>query len=128
LIFVDSSFFIAIADKKDQWHEKARKITNDLKKDLLITNLVLVESVTAIGARGGGKAGTALYDYLSDNCKIIYVLKDDIDMGMKIFLKYDGTLSVADSISIVVMESKGIDQILSFDRDFDKVEGLKRIS
>jgi len=47
---------------------------------------------------------------------------------MEVFLQYEGALSVADSISIVVMNGRGINTILSFDSDFDKVDGLRRLA
>jgi hypothetical protein len=44
-----------------------------------------------------------------------------------VFLRYDGTLSVSDAVSVFIMEKKNINRILSFDSDFDKVEGIVRI-
>jgi hypothetical protein len=46
---------------------------------------------------------------------------------MSVFLHYDGTLSVSDAVSVFIMERENIDRILSFDSDFDKVEGIVRI-
>jgi len=46
---------------------------------------------------------------------------------MGVFLRYDGTLSVSDAVSVFIMEKKNINRILSFDSDFDKVEGVVRI-
>ena len=40
---------------------------------------------------------------------------------------YDGTLSFADVVSLEIMETQGIDTIVSFDSDFDRVTGIKRI-
>ncbi|GBE55520.1 hypothetical protein BMS3Bbin15_01696 [archaeon BMS3Bbin15] len=45
---------------------------------------------------------------------------------MNIFLKYDGTLSVADATTIFVMNLQNIKSILSFDNDFDKVKNIAR--
>lgn len=47
--------------------------------------------------------------------------------AMETFLKYDGTLSFADSVSIEIMRNLEIDEIVSFDSDFDKVDGVIRI-
>ena len=43
------------------------------------------------------------------------------------FLKYDGTLSVSDAVSVFIMKKKEIERIISFDSDFDKVQGIMRI-
>lgn len=47
---------------------------------------------------------------------------------METLLKYDGTLSFADSVSIEIMRNLKINEIVSFDFDFDKVGGIIRIS
>jgi predicted nucleic acid-binding protein len=44
-----------------------------------------------------------------------------------VFLKYDGTLSLADASSIVIMNNMKISEIVSFDSDFDKVDNINRI-
>jgi len=128
LIFADSSYFIAIADRRDQWHKRAVKISKNVDTELLVTNLVVAESVTVVGARGGGKAGLAVYEYISDNCEVVFVTRDMLEDAMDIYLKYDGTLSVADAVTVLVMKKRGIKEILSFNSDFDKVENITRIA
>jgi len=127
LIFADSSYFIAIADRRDQWHKRAIEISKNVDTKLLVTNLVVAESVTAVGARGGGKAGLAVYEYISDNCEVVFVTRDMLEDAIDIYLKYDGTLSVADAVTVLVMKKRGIKEILSFDSDFDRVGDLRRI-
>ncbi len=46
---------------------------------------------------------------------------------MSIFLHFDGKLSVSDSISVAVMKAKNTVRILSFDSDFDRVDGISRV-
>jgi len=46
---------------------------------------------------------------------------------MTVFLCYVGTLSVSDAVSVFIMDKKNTGRILSFDADFDKVEGIVRI-
>ena len=45
---------------------------------------------------------------------------------MKLVLKYDGTLSLADCLAVHLMKKYNIDTIFSFDSDFDKVKGIVR--
>ena len=47
--------------------------------------------------------------------------------GMSVFLRYDRTLSVSDAVAVFIMDKKNTGRILSFDSDFDKVEGILRI-
>ena len=128
MILVDSSFFIALADRKDQWHVKAKKLQASLAGEtVIISDLIVAEAVTIIGKRSGGKAGEHLYHFFIDNCDIIFVDEQILKGGMSVFLRYDGTLSVSDAVSVSIMAKKDIDRILSFDSDFDKVDGISRL-
>jgi hypothetical protein len=128
MIFVDSSFFIALVDRKDQWHPAAKAILPVLADEtIIISDLIIAESVTIIGRRSGGKAGEHLYHYFMDNCDLVVTDEKILNGGMVVFLRYDGTLSVSDAVSVFIMKKKHIDRILSFDADFDKVEGIVRI-
>jgi predicted nucleic acid-binding protein len=128
MIFVDSSFFIALVDQKDQWHHLAKLLVPKLTDEtIIITDLIIVESVSIIGKRSGGKAGEKLFNYFIDNCKVIKLDEKSLNGGMHEFLKYDGTLSVSDAVSVFIMKKKEIERIISFDSDFDKVQGIMRI-
>jgi len=128
MILVDSSFFIALADRKDQWHVLAKKLRTSLAGEtVIISDLIVAEAVTIIGKRSGGKAGEHLYHFFIDNCDIIFVDEQILKGGMSVFLRYDGILSVSDAVSVSIMAKKGIDRILSFDSDFDKVDGISRL-
>ncbi|MFA5268644.1 MAG: PIN domain-containing protein [Methanoregula sp.] len=128
MIFVDSSFFIALVDRKDQWHPFAKLLLPVLADEsILISDLIIAESVTIIGRRSGGKAGEQLYNYFMDNCDLVVTNEKIFKGSMQVFLRFDGTLSVSDAVSVFIMKKKNIDRIISFDSDFDKVEGIVRV-
>ncbi|HUT37914.1 MAG TPA: PIN domain-containing protein [Methanoregula sp.] len=128
MILVDSSFFIALVDRKDQWHPDAKALLPMLADEtIIISDLILAESVTITGRRSGGKAGEQLYHYFIDNCDLVFTDEKNLKGGMVVFLRYDGTLSVSDAVSVFIMEKKNIIRIVSFDSDFDKVAGIVRI-
>ena len=127
MLFIDSSYYIAIADKKDQWHKKALNLSEYIQNsNSVISSLIISEVMTEIGRRNGGKAAYNLFNYFVDNCKIIYIDRDLLIESTEIFLKYDGTLSLADATSIAVMDNMKINEIISFDSDFDKVDFIYR--
>ncbi len=70
MIFADSSFFIAILREKDKWHQDGLKIADKINDLLIISELIISESITMVGSYEGGKAGKVLYEYFQDNCKI----------------------------------------------------------
>lgn len=128
LIFIDTSFLIAEFNRNDQWHPQTHKIIPLINnKNRITSTLVLSETLTHIGNRGGGKKAVLLHDYIIDTHKLIYMDKNLHYNAMDKFLMYDGTLSFADVISLEIMETEGIKQIVSFDSDFDKVKGITRI-
>lgn len=127
MIFVDSSYLIALVDEADSWHRRALKVSKDLPAGGIISDYVLLEAVTIIGHRGGGKAGRDLYESLMDNFQVVYLDKDLLGGSMDVYLEYDGMLSVADAVSVEIMRRRGIKRVVSFDKDFDKVEGISRI-
>ncbi len=128
MIFVDSSYYIAIADTKDQWHKKSLELSEYIENSIsVVSSFIISEVVTEIGRRSGGKVAYNLYNYFTDNCKIIYIDRDLLSESMEIVLKYDGTLSLADAASVTIMDNMKIGEIISFDSDFDKVNFINRI-
>ena len=128
MIFVDSSYYIAISDTKDQWHKKSLELSEYIENSIsVVSSFIISEVVTEIGRRSGGKVAYTLYNYFTDNCKIIYIDRDMLSESMEIVLKYDGTLSLADAASVTIMDNMKISEIISFDSDFDKVNFINRI-
>lgn len=127
MIFVDSSFFIALANSRDRWHGRAEELARSLPDGKMVTELVIAESVTSIGALGGGKAGMEVHEAITQNCEVVFVDKRLLTDSMEVYLRYDGTLSVADAASVTIMRERGVKEIVSFDADFDKVTEISRI-
>ncbi len=127
MIFADSSYFIAIVREKDQWHDAALKLTGKINESLLISDLIISECITLVGSLEGGKAGKLLYEYFIDNCKIYFMDGETLTRSVDTFLKYDGTLSLADAASVEIMRLHKVKNILSFDSDFDKIKKINRI-
>ncbi|MDD3754812.1 MAG: type II toxin-antitoxin system VapC family toxin [Methanobacterium sp.] len=129
MIFIDSTFFIALVLEDDQWHQQALKLIPKLDEaDKLISEFILSETITMVGSRSGGKAGKQVYEYMMESCNIHRQDKSVYDQVIKTYLKYDGTLSFTDASTVEIMRSFNINEIVSFDSDFDKVKGIIRIS
>jgi len=125
--FLDASFLIGFADARDKWHDRAVALRPRVRRPLT-TDLVLAEAVTILGARRGGKAASVVGEFIQDNCRIEFLDAKSLSDVLREHLQYDGTLSVADAHAVWLMRSLGIREILSFDSDFDKVTGIRRVS
>lgn len=113
---------------KDKNHKRAKELASRVDNEKKIMPvLMLSEAVTSIGSRKKDKEAKLLYDTLIDNFEIYYPTFNEIDAAMQCVLKYDGTLALADCLAIWVMKKREISEIVSFDDDFDKVEGIIRI-
>ena len=127
MIFVDASYIIALIVEKDQWHDDAVRLLEKLKsEDKIITEPMIIESLNLIGSCHGGKVGVIAFKYIKDNFTIF---KSDtlLEESLRYYLKFDGTLSLADCTAIHTMKENDIVEILSFDDDFDKVDGIVRV-
>jgi len=80
MIFVDSSYFIALAREKDRWHKDALRLAEDINESMMISDFIVSESVTLVGSLEGGKAGKMLYEYFTDNCKICYIQQRESEL------------------------------------------------
>lgn len=127
MIVADSSYFVALADRKDRWHADATRLRRTVPQEFLVSDLVVAESVTIVGDRRGGKAARTLYEFFGDQCEVAFLNALSLRQAMIVHLQFDGGLSVADSVSVALMSARGITDIVSFDPGFDKVRGIHRI-
>ncbi len=128
MIFGDTSYFVALIDRKDQWHRSAVRLRRELQDEIVVTDLVVVETVTLVGSRAGGTQAQAVYRYFKDSCTIDFVDSRTLDEAMIYHQRFDGALSLADCASVVAMIRRGLSKIASFDTDFDRVKGLSRLA
>jgi len=126
-VFIDTSYIVGLTDRKDQWHEDARRVARRVVKHPKLTNLVVVEAVTIVGTRSGGTAARTLYDYFVDECDVIFVDRTLLNSAVVQHTRFNGTLSMADCATVAAMTRDSDADVVSFDSDFDKVVGLNRM-
>lgn len=127
-VFIDTSFFIAILDEKDDFYKEALKIWDKLRREqvsLVTSNYILDETFTLIRKRRGIKKTEELRRLLINNAaniKIIRVAATDEGKAWKWFSKDWSNLSFTDCVSFAVMERLGLRRVATFDRHFSKAE------
>jgi len=123
--WADASYLIGLSDPKDQWHGEAKTLHEKVgrKNKLHIHALAVAEVVTRLTRTVGvGKAQDA-YFVMKDDLEIHYPLEQDFDDGMDLVARYEGELSLSDSLFVHMMAPRDI--VLSFDSGFDgKVKRL----
>ena len=131
MVFVDTSFFKAFIDEKDEFHKPAVSILEHLEKEeefLVTTNYILDETMTLIRVKCGLQRVKDLREALVclRKLKIVRVLVVDEKNAWNWFWNEWSKLSFTDCVSFAVMKRLGIDGVATFDDHFVKA-GFKRI-
>ena len=127
MIFVDTSFLIALLIKTDSHHEKALKIAESIHERKVINSTVMNETLNAFTGKGG-KIGKELYQIIEEMFDIEYLNQSDYEHAMEIYLHFDSSINFSDCTILSTMIRNKIDKIISFDSDFEKVKGIKIIN
>lgn len=128
-VFVDTGYWIAILSKRDQWQAPAiaaKKALGHIR--LVTTDEVLVEFLNAMGERGkhvreaAAKAVRAIIEDV--NIEVVPQTRDGFVRGLKRYeSRQDKGYSLTDCISMEIMESRGLTDVLGTDHHFAQ-EGL----
>jgi uncharacterized protein len=122
LIFVDTSFWVAVRMSRDQHHDEARDLLGRLHDEVLVTsNHVRGETWTFLRRRGGHPAAVAFLDMLTRTrrVEVVPVEPDLEERALRWLHRHDEReYSFVDATSFVLMRSLKIRQALAFDGDY----------
>ena len=127
MIFVDTTFLIALLIKTDPLHEKALEISETIRERKVITNTVLNETLNAFTGKGG-KAGKELYQVILEMFDIIYLDEKDYENAIDIYLNFNSSINYSDCTILSSMVKNKINRIVTFDSDFNKIKGINVIN
>lgn len=123
-IFVDTSFFKAMSDHEDDFHQDSIKILEKLGGldfEFITTNYILDETYTLIRKRCGYQDAIDFHDGLGRgflNLTILRVEIDDEILGWKLFQEDWSKLSFTDCTSFAVMKRLELQDVATFDQHF----------
>ena len=127
----DSGVFIGSQYAKDQYGIEALKILENFKERVIgkvyTTNFVLAESVNFLLTKAGFQRANEMLIYLTETDNIEVIVVNNVEIIKEIFQKYKN-LSITDCSLIVISEKLKINKIFSFDRHFDSVKGITRLT
>jgi predicted nucleic acid-binding protein len=126
MVFVDTSFFFALASPGDPDHERVREVFETFDRGRLphlwlTTNHVVFETITLArkldGHRAAVRIGARLYREVL--ARIHWATPDEEKKAFDYLAKHqDKDYSPVDCLSFVVMEARGIQEALTLDGDF----------
>lgn len=123
MVFVDTSFFVAALNPRDDRHADAVALLPIMESgDLVTTNHVVGESWTVTGRRYGRHMAVSLIRALRGNPRysILHARREAEDRAFDWLLRHDEReYSFVDAVSFEVMRERGIEDALAFDDDFE---------
>jgi predicted nucleic acid-binding protein len=125
VIFVDTSFFIGLFNRRDRDHERVREVFQSVSKkslgELVTTDHVVFETITFFRSKLSHEAAVFVGERLySETVARIHETNLDDEKAAFDFLKRhpDKKYSAVDCLSFVTMERLGINEALAVDDDF----------
>ena len=123
-IFVDTLYWVALSNTKDQWHQKAKQVAVALGNTKLITTeLVLVEFLNYFSSyKSAMRQAVAgiVRDIIEDfRIEVIALTNEIFLLGLELYeQRLDKGYSMVDCVSIQVMRSRKVTEVLTHDRHF----------
>ena len=124
-VFVDSSAFVALVDRRDRHHASARRhlgLLEHARRRLVTTTYIADEVITVVRMRINHSTAVATGEALFSSkwCEL-HDVHDDIRMSAwSLFVRYkDQRFSFTDCTSFALMHAMGLEEAFTFDvRDF----------
>jgi hypothetical protein len=126
-IFVDTSAWLALNDRNDQYHSEAvskLKIVTKQKIELITSEYVLDESITIIRYRVSHKAAVVFGDSLMNSTIVTVadITEEERFRAWMLFKKYDDKeLSFTDCTSFALMNKLKLRKAFAFDDHFKQI-------
>lgn len=120
-IFLDTSFVIALINKKDQYHDQAETLSYKFENSPLITTGAILLEIGNALARDHKAEAVKVIEALRDsqNVEIVEIDVRLFEKGFEIYRRYvDKNWGLVDCISFAVMREARTTDVLTFDADF----------
>ena len=122
MIFVDTSFWVALRNRRDASHASARELLEGHSRDsLLTTNHVRGETWTYLRRRAGHRSAVDFLEVLerSPRVRLVHVA-DEVEADALLWLRRhdEREYSFVDATSFATMRTHRIREALAFDGDF----------
>ncbi len=130
-MFIDSVVWIALKYKRDQWHKEATQLKNRIVRleKIFVTDFVIVETYNFLLRKVSLTAAQETLVMFLESQKIVILYNNFLTLSnSKKILEKHNHLSLTDANIVWFSENLNIKEIISFDKGFDSVSGIGRIS
>ena len=127
MYFIDSSFLISLLTENEKNNQHSCEISENINEYRVINNIVLSETLNGIRRYEKRVDINKIYTIINEVMEIKYLKKSDYEEAINIYSYYNGSINYSDCLILKTMQDNNINKILSYDNDFDKINGLQRI-
>jgi len=121
MVLADTGYWLALANRRDRWHELAVTVTRQLDESLVVTWPVLTETCHLLLSRLGVRAQLRFVEQVWRNVDIHEIGPEHLQTMRALMEKYSGLpMDMADASLVVAATDLNEGRILSTDqRDFN---------
>ena len=127
MIFLDSTYLIGLILKNDSLYYKSHLLKPYSDDENKIINYFLFIYILNILTSNNSHYDLNHIKKLLLSFNIDFLTSDDYLDSFDIFEYYNFSVNFSDCTILNTMQNYNINQIASFDSDFDKIKGVKRI-
>ena len=130
MVFVDSNIWISYLNKNDRFHSSSLRALASIKQSaaIYITSGIVYETVNYLFKLSGKKVSESCLDFFLTSMQIEIILPTESDWIKTIEIFRKNELSLTDAQIVACMQKKGDTEIYSFDRHFDAIKDIKRLT
>lgn len=128
MIFLDTSYIIALLNKNTTKYKEALEISKCLQNEQKIINsTVLLELINGLKKSYYTNKRENIIKKLLHMDKIHYLNYQDYMKSLEIYKQFNYSINYNDCTILKTMTDYNITKIASFDDDFDKINGIDRV-
>lgn len=120
MVLADTGYWLALANRRDRWHEAAVGVTRGLEEQLVTTWPVMTETCHLLLARLGSTSELRFLEQVEANVDVYEIGVDRVPEIRALMVEYeDLPMDLVDASLVLAADELGTGRILSTDvRDF----------
>lgn len=127
MVYIDASFYLSLLNVRDQNHHQAKKLAQKFSQEQVVTSQIIIGEVLTVGSMRIDKKLTIEFvdQIFQSDTRIILEQPDLIKQAYQMFKQIKSkNISWADCFSFALIKKFKIEEVLSFDIDFNKYQHL----
>lgn len=128
-LFIDTSYFLALVNSRDKYHESAKEIATQIKPPFITSQAVLFELGNALAKPLHRDLGIRVLQQiqLDVSIEIVQINQELFEQSIALYHSHpDKSWGLTDCSSFVIMKERGCLEALTTDKHFEQA-GFKRL-